>query len=462
MRICVVGAGYVGLVTAAVLADLGHQIVVVENDQRRLASLQNGKIPFTEKGLAPLVRECCRAGRLYFTADLAVAAPADLVFIAVGTPPLPDGRPDLSALHKVTAALTHLPARTVVIKSTVPVGTGDQLEKDLRLNGRGKTGQGKAEQGKAWRVLSNPEFLRPGSALDDFRYPDRIVIGAAEEEAAHLLVKLYTPLNRPLLVTDRCSAEMTKYAANAYLAAKISFINEIANLCESSGADIATVSQGIGMDRRIGQAFLKAGVGFGGSCLPKDLDALLALGQDFGLPLPLLRATVTVNREQRFFLARRLKELLGSLAQTRIACWGLTYKPGVDEIRGAPALDLLAYLLGEGADVRVYDPQKRARTQIGTVLPGVVTCNTAQRAARGADAILLLTEWPEFARVNWKKLLHVVNRPLVLDGRNFLDGTAVQAAGFHYVGLGQARYRLKQALEKTTAWRDRAATRTVI
>ncbi len=452
MQICVVGAGYVGLVTAAALADFGHQVTVVENDQQRFTSLQNGKVPFVEKGLTPLVRKCCRTGQLCFTTDLAVVASADLVFIAVGTPPLPNGRPDLSALHQVAAALANLPARTVVIKSTVPVGTGDWLEENLRSKG----------QKKKWRVLSNPEFLRPGSALDDFRHPDRIVIGAAEEEAAYILVKLYASLNCPLLVVDRRSAEMIKYAANAYLATKISFINEIANLCEMSGADISGVSQGIGMDRRIGQAFLKAGIGFGGSCLPKDLAALLALGQDMGLPLSLLQATVTVNNKQRFFLADRLKELLGDLAHARVACWGLTYKPGVDDIRGAPALDLLTYLTEEGANVYAYDPQEQVRNEIGKILPSVVICDTAKSAAQEADAILLLTEWPEFGYINWKKLLKVVNRPLVLDGRNSLDGAAVEEAGFYYVGLGQARYRFEKAFEKTTAWRNLAVTKAVI
>lgn len=351
MQLCITGGGYVGLVTAAVLADLGHDVKVVEVDPYRLAVLERGDVPFSEPGLAPLVRNNIEKGRLHFTSDLvAGAAAAEVIIIAVGTPPRQDGVPDMTAFNSVVKVLPSLPPRrrVVAVKSTVPVGTGDALDAFLQQN---------SLPGR-WQVVANPEFLRQGSAVKDTREADRIVIGASDPEVAHVLIKLYAPLNRPVLVVDRCSAEMIKYAANAFLATKISFINEMAGLCELMGADIGAVAQGIGMDHRIGPAFLKAGIGFGGSCLPKDLAALLALGTSLERPLPLTRAVVQVNEEQKLLLARYLEFLIGDLQERRIALLGLTFKSGTDDIRSAPALDLLAHLLQRGSRVTVMIPRK--------------------------------------------------------------------------------------------------------
>ncbi|MDN5327317.1 MAG: UDPglucose 6-dehydrogenase [Moorella sp. (in: firmicutes)] len=440
MQLCITGAGYVGLVTAAVLADLGHEVMVVEVDPYRLAVLERGNVPFSEPDLAPLVRNNIKKGRLDFTADLvAGAAAAEVIIIAVGTPPRQDGVPDMTAFNSVVKVLPSLPPRrrVVAVKSTVPVGTGDALDAFLQQNSL--PGQ--------WQVVANPEFLRQGSAVKDTREADRIVIGASDPEAAHVLIKLYAPLNRPVLVVDRCSAEMIKYAANAFLATKISFINEMAGLCELMGADIGAVAQGIGMDHRIGPAFLKAGIGFGGSCLPKDLAALLALGTSLERPLPLTRAVVQVNEEQKLLLARYLEFLIGDLQERRIALLGLTFKPGTDDIRSAPALELLAYLLQRGSRVTAYDPEERARRQVARSFPAVTVCDDPYRAAAAAEAILLLTEWPEFSRLDWRRLRHLVKRALVLDGRNFLEGPQVEEHGFLYVGIGQKNYSLRRAGE---------------
>lgn len=459
MRICVVGAGYVGLVTAAVIANLGHQVSVVENQPEKIAALQKGETPIYEEGLPVLVRENFREGRLTFTSDMAAAAEAEVVFIAVGTPPLADGSPDMAAFHAVRDVLCGLPRprpvvplptagirtlgggrRVVVIKSTVPIGTGDSLQDFFQDNA----------VSRSWQVVSNPEFLRQGTALYDTMNADRIVIGAGEEEAAHLLMKIYAPLGRPVLLVDRRSAEMIKYAANAFLAAKISFINEIANLCDQMGADIGAVARGIGMDARIGHSFLKAGIGFGGSCFPKDLNALLFAGQELRLPLPMISAVKEVNDRQNLLLVHCLEDLFGTLQGLRVCLWGLTYKPGTDDARDAPALAVVSRLTDLGARVTAYDPQLKACRQVKQRFPLLGIARDPYEAATRSEAILLLTEWPEFTHVKWNRMRRLVTKPLVLDGRNFLDGPAVEAAGFGYVGIGQKHYSLKRLRSMTT------------
>lgn len=441
LRICVIGAGYVGLVTAAVIAGLGHQVTVVEKQPAKLAVLEKGETPIYEGGLPDLVKENFREGRLAFTSNIsAAAADAEAVFIAVGTPSLPNGSPDMSAFYSVRDALCQLPRRSstgrrlAVIKSTVPIGTGDALH-DFFQN---------SAASRSWQVVSNPEFLRQGTALYDTTHADRIVIGAEEEEAAHLLMKIYTPLGRPVLLVDRRSAEMIKYAANTFLAAKISFINEIACLCEQVGADIGAVARGMGMDTRIGNAFLKAGIGFGGSCFPKDLNALLTAGQASQLPLPMIAAVSEVNHNQNLLLARYLEELYGDLQALHVCLWGLTYKPGTDDTRDAPSLAVLSELIGRGARITAFDPQLQACWLVKQRFPTVTIAHDPYEAASRSEAILLLTEWPEFSHLNWNRLRHLVKRPLVLDGRNYLDGPVVEAAGFGYAGVGQKRYSLKR------------------
>jgi UDPglucose 6-dehydrogenase len=447
LRICVVGAGYVGLVTAAVIAGLGHQVSVVDKQPEKLAVLQKGETPIFEEGLPALVKENFREGRLTFTGDLFVAAAeAEVVFIAVGTPAGPDGSPDMTAFHEVRDALCQLPARSLdsddtwrtpgrlaVIKSTVPIGAGDALQSFFQKKAISR-----------WQVINNPEFLRQGTALYDTTHADRIVIGAEEEDASHLLMKIYTPLGRPVLLVDRCSAEMIKYAANAFLATKISFINEIACLCEQLDADIVAVAHGMGMDARIGSSFLKAGIGFGGSCFPKDLHALLTAGQVLQAPLPLISAVTDVNGRQNLLLIRYLEELYGSLQGLHVCLWGLTYKPGTDDVRDAPSLAVLSELTALGAYVTAYDPQLKACRLARQQFPTLTVARDPYEAAARSEAILLLTEWPEFAHLNWNRLRRLVRKALVLDGRNFLEGSIVEAGGFDYAGVGQKRYSLKR------------------
>ena len=441
MRICVVGAGYVGLVTAAVIAGLGYQVSVVENQPAKLAVLRKGETPIYEEGLPNLVKDNFRDGRLAFTDDIGAAAEkAEAVFIAVGTPSQADGSPDMTSFYAVRDALCQLPHRSstgrrlAVVKSTVPIGTGDALHHFFQKNAASRS----------WQVVSNPEFLRQGTALYDTNHADRIIIGAEEEDAAHLLMKIYAPLSRPVLLVDRRSAEMIKYAANTFLAAKISFINEMACLCEQVGADIGAVARGMGMDARIGHAFLKAGIGFGGSCFPKDLHALLSTGQETQLQLPMITAVAAVNHNQNLLLPRFLGELYGDLQGVRVCLWGLTYKPGTDDTRDAPALAVLTELIGRGAQVTAYDPQLKACWLVKQQFPAVSIAHDPYEAAARSEAILLLTEWPEFAHLNWNRLRHQVKRPLVLDGRNHLEGSVIEAAGFSYAGIGQKRYPLKR------------------
>jgi len=449
LRICVVGAGYVGLVTAAVIAGLGHQVSVVEKQPAKLEVLQKGETPIFEEGLPTLVKENFREGRLTFTGDLyAAAAEAEVVFIAVGTPARPDGSPDMAAFYQVRDTLCQLPpcapdpdrnwrapGRLAVIKSTVPIGAGDALQSFFQKNAVSR-----------WQVINNPEFLRQGTALYDTTHADRIVIGAEEEDAAHLLMQIYTPLGRPVLLVDRCSAEMIKYAANAFLATKISFINEIACLCEQLNADVEAVAHGMGMDLRIGRSFLKAGIGFGGSCFPKDLNALLSAGQMLQAPLPLISAVTDVNSRQNLLLVHYLEGLCGSLQGLHVCLWGITYKPGTDDIRDAPSLVVLSELTALGAHVTAYDPQLKACCLVRQQFPTLAVARDPYEAAARSEAILLLTEWPEFAHLNWNRLRRLVRKALILDGRNFLEGSLVEASGFDYAGVGQKRYSLKRLL----------------
>jgi len=322
-----------------------------------------------------------------------------------------------------------------VIKSTVPVGTGDALEEYLR----------KKAPHAHWQVVSNPEFLRQGLALEDFLKGDRIVIGAKEEEAAQRVAQLYAPLSRPLLIVDRRTAEMIKYASNAFLATKISFINEMARLCQEVGADIEKVAQGMGLDHRIGPHFLRAGIGFGGSCLPKDLLSLISLGRDLGKNLPLLRAVWDINEEQKLLLAGYLEEIWGELQGKKVAVLGITFKPGTDDTRDAPSLGLIPHLILRGALVTAYDPQERARRVLAQLFPQCMVYDNPYQAAAAAHALLFLTEWPEFSSLDWKRLRLLTQGSVVLDGRNFLSPEAVEGQGFIYVGIGRGEYNPSRA-----------------
>jgi UDPglucose 6-dehydrogenase len=421
-RIAVFGAGYVGLVTGACFADLGHEVAIRDVLPERIAALQRGEIPIHEPGLDELVAR--NAERLTFTTDVAEAiAGVDFVYIAVGTPPTYSGDADLTAVWTVVDELPLIERRIVVVmKSTVPVGTGEKIRH--RLDARGMTTVGYA---------SNPEFTAEGTAVRDFMQPDRIVVGAFDISDADAVIALHEGIDAPVVRADVASAEMIKLAANAALMTRISFINEIANVCEATGADVVKVSEGIGLDRRIGPSFLRAGVGFGGSCFPKDSLALKQLAANSGYHFQLLNAVIEVNELQKRRVVGKLLDRLGSLRGRTVALLGLAFKPHTDDIREAPALVLAGRLLAEGADVRIWDPVARVDD-----LHGVEEVETVEEAVAGADAVVLVTEWPELAEVDWAALRPTLAHGLFVDGRNFLDPIAMRAAGYEYEGVGRA------------------------
>jgi UDPglucose 6-dehydrogenase len=421
-RIAVFGAGYVGLVTGACFAELGHEVAIRDVLPDRIAALQRGEIPIHEPGLDELVAR--NAERLVFTTEVAEAIEgADFVYIAVGTPPTYSGDADLTAVWTVVDELPTIDRRIVVVmKSTVPVGTGEKIRH--RLDARGMRSVGYA---------SNPEFTAEGTAVRDFMQPDRIVVGAFDTADADAVVALHAGIDAPVVRSDVASAEMIKLAANAALMTRISFINEIANVCEATGADVVKVAEGIGLDRRIGPSFLRAGVGFGGSCFPKDSLALKQLAANSGYHFQLLNAVIEVNELQKRRVVGKLIDRLGSLRGRTVALLGLAFKPNTDDVREAPALVLAGRLLAEGADVRIWDPIARVDD-----LHGVEEVGTVEEAVAGADAVVLVTEWPELAEVDWAALRPTLAHGLFVDGRNFLDPAAMREAGYEYEGVGRA------------------------
>lgn len=462
MRVAIIGTGYVGLVTGACLAYLGHQIVCLDVDSEKIGLLRAGRVPIYEPGLDELVAAEAASGRLRFVDRYDQAIPgAEVVFICVGTPALSSGRADMSYVEGAARSLgEHLDGEycVVVNKSTVPIGSGDWVGMLVR--------QGAARQAVAaaparsggettlvetgprseapFDVVSNPEFLREGTAISDALDPDRVVIGAESGQAVERMRQLYAPLRAraaergheiPFIVTDRTSAEMIKYAANAFLATKISFINEIGNICERVGADVMEVARGIGLDQRIGGAFLHAGIGWGGSCFPKDLASLVHTGREYGYEARLLDSVSAVNEAQRATLIRKLQERLKLIKGKTIALWGLAFKPDTDDLRDAPAVTIAAHLTELGADVRAYDPQAMEAARKRGVHAQLCSCPYA--AAQDADAVALITEWPEFAATDWPRLRAMMRRPLIVDGRNYLDRVALLWHGFDYCGIGR-------------------------
>ncbi len=479
MQITVVGTGYVGLVTGACLAQLGHQVTCLDIDKAKVLALRAGKVPIFEPGLEPLVLGQQAAGRLHFVDNYPEAVrKAEALFICVGTPSLPSGKADMSYVESAARSIgEHLrPHYCVVVnKSTVPIGSGDWVGMLVR-QGIAKAAAARsdaaeseaveagtsalgtavalAESGTAtalapqpkpdFDVVSNPEFLREGSAVEDALNPDRIVIGADTERATERMRALYAPLLQrnetlgrhvPFVVTDRASAEMVKYASNAFLATKISFINEIANICERVGADVSEVTRGIGLDERIGRAFLNAGIGWGGSCFPKDLASLSHTGREYGYETKLLEAVVDVNTAQKLVVIRKLQERLKLVKGKTIALWGLAFKPGTDDMRDAPSLLIADRLSEMGAAVRAYDPEAMEAAHRCGVKAEL--CADPYEAAQDADAIILVTEWDDFTAVDWARLRDVMRRPLIVDGRNCLDRTTLLWHGFEYCGIGR-------------------------
>jgi UDPglucose 6-dehydrogenase len=430
-KLCVVGTGYVGLVTGTCFADLGNDVTCLDVDYERIDKLHKGQMPIYEPGLEQLVAHNVQAGRLTFTTDFASALKdAEYAFIAVGTPSGTDGEADLQYVRNAAEAIAeHVDWPIVVInKSTVPVGTGDWVAEVIQ--------QKRASRPLEFSVVSNPEFLREGSAINDFMNPDRVVLGSLQKEAAQKVASLYQPLRCTLMITDLRTAEMIKYASNAFLATRISFINEIANICEELGADVTEVARGMGYDKRIGPGFLDAGLGWGGSCFPKDVKALEHMAVLHGTQPQLLQAVMEINRNQRRRAVMKLRKALGSLQGKTIGVLGISFKPNTDDIRDAPAIEIIHLLLNEGATVKAYDPQAMENAAKG--LKKVELCENSYLVAEGADALVLATQWNEFTQLDFHRIFKAMHNPLLLDGRNLWDADCVRKIGFKYIGMGRA------------------------
>jgi UDPglucose 6-dehydrogenase len=444
MKISVIGAGYVGLTTAACLAQIGHDVFCSESDLEKLQKLQNGVMPLFEPHLEKIIADVRKSGRLTFGSTDQAIDSGKVIFICVGTPPLANGDADLSAIEGLARVIAKRAEgyRLIVEKSTVPVQTGMQLRKHLSVHATNKLD---------YDVASNPEFLREGSSVEDFLHPDRIVVGVESERAADLLKEIYAPIihqafpcpihstcpsRKPahFLVTDTNSAELIKHASNSFLAMKISFINMVADLCEAAGADISKVAEGIGMDPRIGASFLQPGIGFGGFCFPKDLQAFVRIADKFGCNFSLLKEVERINQSRIDQIVEKIRKELWVLRGKRISIWGLAFKPNTDDVRFAPSLLIVRRLLAEGAIIQAYDPEAMEKAK--KELPDVLYCDDLYAAAKGTDAIVLLTEWEEFRKVDWKRIATLVERHLIVDGRNALPLDEVTSHGFQYIGVG--------------------------
>lgn len=431
MKICVIGSGYVGLVTGACLSDFGNNVVCVDKDKKKLSSLRNNKIDFYELGLEDLVKKNQNAGRLSFTDDLSKSVKsAEIVFIAVGTPPLADGSSDLGNLLKAVSDLAkHLKAKkkftVIAVKSTVPVGTSEKVEKILLDAGINR---------KYFSVVSNPEFLREGHAVNDFLHPDRIVVGSNNKNASGIISELYRPLNARLVFMDRRSSEMVKYASNVYLAARISLINEFANICEVVGADIKKVTEGMGHDPRIGRNYLKAGLGYGGSCLPKDVTALTYLAKTNGYQPVMLASISEINQKQREILLEKILNKLNEIKGKTVAVLGLSFKPQTDDLRDAPSLFIIENLIKQGFNVKAYDPLSGNKAK--NILKKLTVCKDLYTTITGADITVILTEWNEFREIDLARFKQLANKPIILDGRNIFEPSHMKEKEIEYQGMG--------------------------
>ena len=448
MRVCVIGTGYVGLVTGVCLAHVGHEVICIDNNEEKVKLLKSGQSPIYEPGLTELMQQSTQSGLLKFSSDLGAGVEhGDILFIAVGTPPLPTGESDTRYVEAVAKGIgAHLNSgyKVIVNKSTVPIGSGDWVRRIVL--------DGVAERQEAlnvdFDVVSNPEFLREGSAVYDTFNPDRIVLGSNSQKAIAIMQQLYTPIVErkfsedasfpavPVVVTDLSSAEMIKYAANAFLATKISFINEVANICDRVGADVTQVAKGIGLDSRIGGKFLQAGIGWGGSCFPKDVLALIHTAGDYGYQTEILNAAVNVNKRQRTLAIEKLQQELKILKGKTIGLLGLTFKPDTDDMRDAPALSLIEELNRLGAKVKAYDPIV-SQSGLSHGLSGVIIETNPEMLADGCDALVLVTDWQEFLRLDYEKMTKSMVNKVIIDGRNFLDRQTLESAGFRYIGIGR-------------------------
>lgn len=466
MRVCVIGTGYVGLVTGVCLAHVGHDVICIDNNEEKVKLLTSGQSPIYEPGLSELMKSGMESGRLQFTSDLAMGVDhGQVLFIAVGTPALPTGESDTRYVEAVARGIgEHLKSdsyKVIVNKSTVPIGSGDWVRM-IVLDGAAEREKALVPAGGGvaiaapkvmFDVVSNPEFLREGSAVFDTFNPDRIVLGSNSSRAIALMEELYEPIVQrqftdpkvsgtpnlatvPVVVTDLSSAEMIKYAANAFLATKISFINEVANICDRVGADVTQVAKGIGLDSRIGNKFLNAGIGWGGSCFPKDVSALLHTAEDYGYEATMLKATIEVNDRQRLVALEKLQQELKILKGKVVGLLGLTFKPDTDDMRDAPSLVLIENLNRLGAKVKAYDPIV-AQSGMRHGLSGVIVETDPERLADSCDALVVVTEWDQFQSLDYTKMAKLMNNPVIIDGRNFLHREMLEKAGFHYVGIGR-------------------------
>ncbi len=433
MNICVVGSGYVGLVTGACFAEFGLKVTCVDNDEKKIADLKQGIIPIYEPGLEEMVKKNVKEGHISFTSNLAEAVQKALVvFIAVGTPPRDDGSADLSYVEKVAESIAQNMNgyKVVVTKSTVPVGTGEKIRAIISQSQREKVD---------FDIVSNPEFLREGSAIEDFMHPNRVVIGADSDQAMAIMKDLYSPLyliETPFVLTNVATAEMIKYASNAFLATKISFINEIANICELVRADVHKVAVGMGLDNRIGSKFLHPGPGFGGSCFPKDTQAIVQIAREHGYDFKIVQAVLDVNYAQRMKMVDKIRGVLGgNLAGKTIAVLGLSFKPNTDDMRDAPSVAIIQALQKEGASVRAYDPV--AIEEAKKFLPDITYCDGSYSCAEGADALVFMTEWNQFRILDLQKLKHSMKSPIVIDLRNVYEPSKMRAEGFRYACVGR-------------------------
>ncbi|MCM8791732.1 MAG: UDP-glucose/GDP-mannose dehydrogenase family protein [Candidatus Omnitrophica bacterium] len=429
MEISIIGAGYVGLVTASCLAELGNNVICVDNDLKKVKKLKNQIIPIYEPGLEELVKKNIKRKRLHFSSDIKEAVDkTEVIFIAVGTPRNEDGDADLTGIEKVATQIAKnlRTYRLIVEKSTVPVETGEWVKRTININ---------APYQIDFDVASNPEFLREGSAIHDFMHPDRIVIGVESERAKNILLKIYKPIKAPILVTDIKSAELIKHASNSFLATKISFINAIANICERIGADVVKVAEGIGLDKRIGKDFLKAGAGYGGSCLPKDLDAFIKIAEKLNYNFELLKIVKKINEEQKKNIIKKLSESLWILKGKTIGILGLTFKPNTDDIRNAVSLDIISELIKEGVYIKAYDPQ--GMPKVRNIFKDLKLSLNPYEVAKDSDCLLIMTEWNEFKKLDFHRIKKLMKQPLIFDARNMFEPEIIKKHGFRYIGIGR-------------------------
>ncbi|MBI3306815.1 MAG: UDP-glucose/GDP-mannose dehydrogenase family protein [Candidatus Omnitrophica bacterium] len=431
MKIGIIGSGYVGLVTGVCFAHLGHRVICVDNDVKKIAMLKKNHVPIYEPGLEEMIRENVAAKRLSFTTRISQAvSQSEVLFICVNTPPKENGEADLSFVETVSKEIAlHLKEyRLIVEKSTVPVQTGEWVEKTIRNY---------QPRRALFDVASNPEFLREGSAIQDFLKPDRVIIGVSNSKSEKILRKLYGPLKAPILVTDIKSAEIIKHAANSFLATKISFINMVARICDAVGADVEKVAQGMGLDPRIGPSFLKAGIGFGGFCFPKDLSAFLKRAEKLGVGFELLSSVLAINEQQKQYFVQKIENHLWNLNHKTLAILGLSFKPDTDDMRFAPSIDIIKALEREGVHIRAYDPQAMKKAK--SIFPKIEFTANPYAAMKNADALVIVTEWDEFSNLDWKKVKRLLKHPIVFDGRNQLNQAEMKKLGFQYHGIGRPR-----------------------